>query len=152
MKHAIVARIRPPAVACGYLILATVVHLVAPQVRLVTGLYRLAALVPVALGAGLMLWAVRCFERVGTTHDTKGEPRALVDDGPLAFSRNPMYLGMTILLAGVAGLVGTLPFFSAAVAFWVTIRLVFVPYEEGQLEAALGDPYREYKERVRRWL
>ena len=72
--------------------------------------------------------------------------------GPLAFSRNPMYLGLTLFFFGIAVAVGTLPMLIAPVGFWATMNFVFVPHEEMVLEQLLGAEYLDYKRRGRRWL
>lgn len=152
IRTGIVVRIKPPAIAWVCLGLGIGLHVLWPELRLLDGPVRLAGLLVSALGVGVMLWAVRQFDRAGAPHSTRADPTSLVAGGPLRFSRNPMYVGMTGFLLGVAMLVGTAPAFVAPLAFWLVMRLVFVPYEESVLEGALGDRYLEYKQHVRRWL
>jgi protein-S-isoprenylcysteine O-methyltransferase Ste14 len=151
-RAGIVGRIKPPAIAWLCLGLGIGLHVLWPELRLLDGPARLAGLLVATLGVGVMLWAVRQFDRVGAPHSTRADPTSLVAGGPLRFSRNPMYLGMTGFLLGVAMLVGTAPAFVAPIGFWLVMRSVFVPYEEAVLESALGDRYLDYKRRVRRWL
>jgi protein-S-isoprenylcysteine O-methyltransferase Ste14 len=148
----IVARIKPPAVAWLCLAAGIGLHFLLPEMRLLGWPARFIGLPVALLGVGLMLWAVGHFERSGAPHSTQANPTTLVAGGPLRFSRNPMYLGMTGFLLGAAVFLGTAPAFIAPLAFWLVIRLVFVPYEEAILEETLGEPYLEYKKRVRRWL
>jgi protein-S-isoprenylcysteine O-methyltransferase Ste14 len=54
--------------------------------------------------------------------------------------------------SGLALYFGTLPFYVAALTYFVVIDRVFCQYEEKKLEAAFGDEYRRYRTRVRRWL
>lgn len=148
----IVSHIRPPAIAGTYLAIAAGLHFLVPGLHLISSPLRLLGAGVALAATATMLWAVSCCEKRDTTHDTQGEPTELVADGPFAFSRNPMYLSMTGLLLGIAVLVGTAPFFLAAVAFWFTMALVFVPAEERQLTAKFGTSWSEYCSRVRRWL
>ncbi len=148
----IVAHVRPPAAAGAYLAIAVGTHFLLPELRLIGSPLRLLGAGVALAGTATMLWAVRCFEQRGTTHDTQHEPIELVTDGPFALSRNPMYLSMTGLLLGIAILVGTVPFFLVAVAFWLTMAVVFVPSEERQLTEKFGTCWSEYSSRVRRWL
>jgi protein-S-isoprenylcysteine O-methyltransferase Ste14 len=77
---------------------------------------------------------------------------AFVAVGPYRFTRNPMYLGMTALVAGLGLLVERLGVTLAAfVAAWVIARFV-IPREERYLERRFGASYLDYKRRVRRWL
>lgn len=106
------------------------------------------------LGLGVLLvrWALVLFHRKGTTFEPHGSPTALVATGPFRFSRNPMYVGMTFALVGVATVVGKLLPFLAAPAFVLTMHAHFIPLEEEELERLLGQEYLDDKRRVRRWL
>jgi protein-S-isoprenylcysteine O-methyltransferase Ste14 len=63
-----------------------------------------------------------------------------------------MYLGMTLILVGIALALGSLtPWLVIPVFIWqITVR--FIAAEERKLEATFGNSYLEYKRRVRRWL
>jgi protein-S-isoprenylcysteine O-methyltransferase Ste14 len=67
-------------------------------------------------------------------------------------TRNPMYLGMLIMLAGVAFFFGTLPFSAATAVYFVIIDRWFCRFEEEKLIAAFGRDYEEYRSGVRRWI
>jgi protein-S-isoprenylcysteine O-methyltransferase Ste14 len=102
---------------------------------------------PLLLG-GLWLgaWAVRVAAGVDLER-----PNQLLDSGPYAFSRNPMYLAWTAGYVGVALVVGTAwPLLLLPVVLVVT--QVVVLREERSLERRFGDGYRSYKASVRRYL
>ena len=67
---------------------------------------------------------------------------AIVAAGPFRFSRNPLYLSLTVLGAGVALLVNS---------GWGLLLLV-IAREERYLEGKFDDEYSAYRERVRRWI
>lgn len=74
----------------------------------------------------------------------------LVDDGPFAYSRNPVFGGHLLLFAGLFLV------FPGVVQGVLTVALVAavamqVKIEERVLEASIGAPYLEYKSRVPRW-
>ena len=107
--------------------------------------------------AGLVLCAlgVLPFRRAGTTVDPTRPERAsaLVTTGIYSVTRNPMYLGMLLVivawglcLANAVGLV------LAPLAFVLYIDRVQIPREERALTAAFGSDYTGYAGRVRRWL
>lgn len=78
-------------------------------------------------------------------------PDRLLTTGPYALSRNPMYLGHLVFLAGLALATGS----AVAVAglLWQWRRLgARVLEDEERLERIFGDEYREYVRRVPRWL
>jgi len=79
-------------------------------------------------------------------------PSTLVVEGPYKFSRNPIYLAVTILLIGLAILVGSLSIFIVAIVLFIIFQKWFVGWEEKKLEEVFGEEYLEYKKRVRRWL
>ena len=63
-----------------------------------------------------------------------------------------MYLGILMMLAGIAIWFGTLPFALATIGWWAVIRFAFCPCEERKLEQTFGDDYRRYSTEVSRWI
>jgi protein-S-isoprenylcysteine O-methyltransferase Ste14 len=63
-----------------------------------------------------------------------------------------MYLGMALMLLGVAIATGGLPFYLAALGFFLIIDFVFCPFEEQKLARAFGAEFARYRGSVRRWL
>ncbi len=113
----------------------------------------LAAALAIA-GLAFALPAVVAFRRARTTVNPHRLDRvsALVTGGVFALSRNPMYLGLALVLAGWATLLGDLAGFLGPVAFvaWIT-RFQIVP-EERLLAARFGDAFHAWRRRVRRWI
>ena len=73
-------------------------------------------------------------------------------DGPYRLTRNPIYVGMVLVLAGVALLLGGIAeWFVLPVFIWLIARNV-IPVEESMLEERFGQEYQEYRARVRRWI
>jgi protein-S-isoprenylcysteine O-methyltransferase Ste14 len=147
-------RIPPPIVG---LIIAggmwAVAHL-PPILRLPNLLRLLLAVVLAVLGVAVALGGVVSFRRARTTvNPLKPETSAaLVCTGVYSFTRNPMYLGMALVLlawavylSSVWSLLGPLLF-----AFYIT-RFQIVP-EERVLEGLFGASFAGYRKRVRRWL
>ena len=77
---------------------------------------------------------------------------ALETSRPYRFTRNPMYLGMTLVLLGGSLGLGSLTAFVGPAAFWTVINSIFIPFEEKKLEGTFGPQYLDYKRSVRRWL
>lgn len=136
----------PEAHVAG-LLAGTAFHLLVPR-RLTRHrrLARAAGGTLLVAGASLAAWAVRSAGEVNTAN-----PSDLVTVGPYAVSRNPMYVGWTLLYAGASLLANAawplalLP----AVATWTH---EVVRAEERALENALGAEYREYVDEVRRYV
>jgi protein-S-isoprenylcysteine O-methyltransferase Ste14 len=119
----------------------------APVVATVAG-YAVAA-----AGACLLLTCIVGFAREGGgTLAPYDPPGALVIRGPYRFTRNPMYVGVLAILAGLALAHWSAPLAiyaaGVATAFVTFVRL----YEEPRLERQFGDAYRRYTARVPRWL
>jgi len=106
----------------------------------------------IIFGFLIVIWPAASFGRVGTPIRPFEESTYLVTNGLYRVTRNPMYLGMVIVLLGVAALLGTAsPFLLVPIFGWI-IQTKFVKFEEALLEETFGDEYIEYKSRVRRWL
>ena len=115
----------------------------------------LARWVGVALGIGgaiLILWGVASMRGASTNIYPSLPATALVVKGPFRFTRNPLYVALAILYFGLTfefnmawGLVVFVPL-ALVMHYGVILR------EERYLERKFGEPYREYRARVRRYL
>lgn len=103
-------------------------------------------------GVALAVWGERTFAAAGTTIKPFERSHVLVERGPYRFTRNPMYLGMLLVLGGAALTMGTPAPWLAVALHALTLRLRFIRHEERALAASLGEPYQRYRGRVRRWL
>lgn len=143
---------RPPRIALLLTIVAAVLHWVfhhgepAPFFLPGTG-----TSVGMA-GFSLMLWAWMIFKNQNLAVCLPEVTEHITRTGPYRFSRNPMYLGMFLMMVGLALLVGTIPFYLAAIGFFAIMNSVFCPYEEKKLAHVFGGEYAQYKKKVRRWL
>ena len=103
-------------------------------------------------GIALALWAAVAFKRARTTIVPHETPSALVDTGPFRFSRNPIYVADVVILVGWCLSLGAPGALLLVAPFaWVLQRRFILP-EEHRLAVHLGQPYTEYRARVRRWL
>jgi protein-S-isoprenylcysteine O-methyltransferase Ste14 len=115
--------------------------------------FRVSGIVPVLIGSVLLLWCVRDFYVAGKgTLAPWSPPRNLVVIGLYRFSRNPMYIAVTLILSGWA--LGfhsrALWIYALAVALTFHLRVVFG--EEPWLARTHGEAWPRYKARVPRWL
>lgn len=108
---------------------------------------------PMVTALGLVgLPAVLAFRRLGTPPEPWRPSTALVLTGPYRFTRNPMYLGFTLIYLGISLWVNSLwPLLFLPLVLVVMVRGVIVR-EEAYLERRFGDTYRTYRATVRRWL
>ncbi len=103
-------------------------------------------------GVALTVWAAGLFSRAGTGLKPFTPSTTVVHEGPFRFTRNPMYLGMAIILAGGFLLLGSLGSLLPIPIFFWWIHSRFVLPEEAHMEHHLGQAYLDYKKSVRRWL
>ena len=92
------------------------------------------------------------FRKAGTSVRPGDEPTKLVLSGPFRVTRNPMYLGLELVLIGALFLAESLFFLIPPIAFFLLINFVQIPFEEKLMTEHFGETYREYRRRVRRWL
>jgi protein-S-isoprenylcysteine O-methyltransferase Ste14 len=79
-------------------------------------------------------------------------PEYLVRDGWYCVIRNPMAIGMTVLLAGEAFMLGSVPVFAWAIVVFAVSCTAALKIEEPSLLATFGDEYARYVRRTPRWL
>ena len=106
----------------------------------------------VASGAVVTLSCLLTFVFIG--HGTPAPfdpPRRLVDRGPYAFARNPMYVGAVLALLGAAAFYESRAIAVYALGFLAVMYLFVIVYEEPTLGNTFGDAYVDYCRRVRRW-
>ncbi len=105
-------------------------------------------------GAVIVLLGVMKFHKSSTTIDPRypGKSASLVCEGIYRYTRNPMYLGMLVILISFCLYLGS--YYSLIYCFfffWFMSRFQIIP-EERKLEDIFGREYISYKEKVRRWI
>jgi protein-S-isoprenylcysteine O-methyltransferase Ste14 len=101
-----------------------------------------------ALDGAAMMW----FRRAGTSMVPMNPTTALVTSGPYGFTRNPMYLGMAFLYVAFAFGFGVIWALALLPAVILVVDRFVIAREEPYLERKFGQSYRDYKNRVRRWI
>jgi protein-S-isoprenylcysteine O-methyltransferase Ste14 len=117
------------------------------------GLAQIFGMIVTATGTAIALWCVFTLVFVGKgTPAPFDPPRRLVIRGPYRLVRNPMYIGASATLVGVALFYESLSILIYAGAFFLATHLFVVFYEETTLRRTFGSDYEAYCRRVRRWL
>lgn len=106
------------------------------------------------IGLGLGLLGVTEFKKAQTTADphSPNDATSLVTRGVYRYTRNPMYLGLCLVLLGWALYLSHLLAFALIPVFIGYISRFQIQPEEKVMMQKFGDSYRRYKEQVRRWL
>lgn len=105
-------------------------------------------------GAGLasMLIAIGLFRTTGQDPTPWKSSPELIASGIYRWTRNPMYLGMGLLQAGIGVLAANLWIVCLVPVTWLVIYFIAIRHEESYLESQFGTAYLDYKKTVRRWL
>ncbi len=106
----------------------------------------------IAAFAGWNGWALVTIARHRTALLPGGETTMVIDRGPFARSRNPLYIGLLVGSAGVGLVAGSVWALVALPLEWALLRWGAVLPEERYLAAKFGTTYADYTGRVRRWL
>jgi protein-S-isoprenylcysteine O-methyltransferase Ste14 len=103
-------------------------------------------------GAALLLAGAPKHRRAGTSIEPWKPTTAIIDDGVYGYSRNPLYLAMALVYAGVAVAGGSIAALVLLIPALLVIRYYVIAREEAYLDARFGATYQAYKAKVRRWL
>jgi protein-S-isoprenylcysteine O-methyltransferase Ste14 len=142
----------PPLIYVLPLVISLSLRKWLPDIPIAQPVRRIAGLLLVASGGGLVAWCARSMQQAQTPLNPTKPVRTLVTEGPFEFSRNPGYLGMATVYTGLALVLNSLSALPALpVALLVMTRGVIAP-EEAYLDRRFGEEYCSYQARVRRWL
>ena len=144
--------LNPPVILLLAIMVMFVLHPLFPIACLISAPWRLVGVIPIAIGLALNIWGSRLFEKRQTTIKPTGKSSQLVVEGAFLHTRNPMYLGMTLILIGVALGMGTLSPWLVIPIFVAVIQTVFIRMEERKMENEFGAEYAAYQQKVRRWI
>lgn len=144
-------KIIPPVYLFFALLLMWLLHRYYPVYQYIHAPLAYTGIVPVLIGIAMAAISAGMFVKVDTGLEPFDEATTLVTGGFFRFTRNPMYMGMFLMLFGVAFLLGNLSALLPLLLFVLIIRYNFVAGEERFLEAVFGQHYLDYKSEVRRW-
>ncbi|HMB90041.1 MAG TPA: isoprenylcysteine carboxylmethyltransferase family protein [Rhodothermales bacterium] len=114
---------------------------------------QLLSLIPIVLGAAILLHCIWGFAVIGrATLSPLDAPRHLVVQGLYRYVRNPMYVGVLMILIGEALLFISVPLIVYAMGFFALVNLFIIFYEEPTLRRQFGASYERYCHAVGRWL
>ena len=147
-------RIWPPMVYIGTLFAGWLIDRVSwwkVEIPLPHFVERMVAGLAIVIGFGILMTAIGLFKKAGTPPEPWKQVSALVTDGVYRWTRNPMYLGMTLIYLGLAIYIDSLItlLLIVPVTFWITRNVI--EKEEAVMTARFGSEYLAYRERVGRW-
>jgi len=145
-------RIPPPIVTLVFALLIYFSADLLPSLRF--ELQNALALLFAIAGLGVIAAAIIPFVKLKTTVNPLAPKSAtsLVTDGVFRFSRNPMYLGMLLLIISVSICTGAVASVVLLPSFVVYIRVFQILPEEQAMRELFPDAYQAYCKQVRRWI
>lgn len=146
------SKIFPPTYLLIAIIVMLILHFTWPLTTILFPPWQLLGIIPLGLGLMVNVIAANTFRTRNTTIKPFEESTALVTEGLYQVSRNPMYLGMVLILAGVAILLGSLTPFGVIPVVIVLLDRNFIRFEEQRLAQTFGPRWVDYRRRVRRWV
>ena len=136
------------AVLLPYLIVSGAGALAAPRTPL-----QFLSLAAIAVGGAILAWCIWSFASRGRgTLATIDPPRVLVVQGPYRYVRNPMYLGVLLLLLGETAYFRSITLLLYTIVWFILVNLIVLLYEEPALRRRFGQAYERYTRSVHRWL
>ena len=147
-------KIPPPVQGLLTALLIWMLHQVLPAPAIPFAAQRTIAVVLFLVGLGIDLVSVFAFFKAKTTVNPLSPQKtsSLVISGLFSFSRNPMYLGMLLMLSGWAVWLGSYVGIVPLCLFIFAINELQIKPEEAVLLEKFGDEYERYKKSVRRWV
>ena len=145
-------RIKPPHIAILLLFLSWLLEYLFPQFRIIYGNYRYIGIVILFWGLSATFYSFYLFKKNKTPIIPGQKPKFMVAKGTYKFTRNPMYLGVTLALLGISIYIGNLLSILSPAIFFLIMNYYFVPFEEKLMEQIFGKQYMDYKKKVRRWV
>ncbi len=113
---------------------------------------RWSGLAAIAVGIAMIVAARRAMLAAETNINPFKPTTAIVSSGPFRFTRNPLYVSMTLIYLGLTLVVNTWWTFLLLGPVLLIIHFGVVKREERYLEGKFGESYRAYRLRVRRYL
>ena len=148
------AKIPPPAVAAVVAVAMWGISLVTPLLQMPTAFRLAVATAILVLGVVFSAAGILSFRRAETTlNPMKPEAASsLVSSGIYRLTRNPMYVGLSLVLVAWAVFLSSAWALLGPAAFMLYIGRFQIAPEERALSSLFGSEYAAYKSRVRRWL
>jgi protein-S-isoprenylcysteine O-methyltransferase Ste14 len=140
----------PPLIYAGAFLIALALHWLEPLPIFGRGFWPGLALV--AVGVALAIWGRNTLVAAGTNVNPYRPSTAIVDSGPYRFTRNPLYVSLTLMFLGLTLALDTWWGFILLVPVLIVMHLGVIRREERYLEGKFGDSYRRYRDEVRRYL
>jgi protein-S-isoprenylcysteine O-methyltransferase Ste14 len=142
---------RPPLLYAAALVIVLALRWFWPMPMLGRAVALWAGVSLIVLGLAIAIAGRRALQAAATNVDPMRPTTAIVTSGPYRFSRNPLYVALTLLYLGLTLVFNTLWGLVVLIPLVITMHCGVVLREERYLEGKFGDVYRQYRSKVRRY-
>jgi protein-S-isoprenylcysteine O-methyltransferase Ste14 len=143
---------KPPVIYAAALVLGLALDALSPAPFLPAAVQYALGFAMVGTGVPVVAAVLFRFKRAGTNIDVRRPTTAIVTTGPFRYSRNPVYVALSVLYAGIAVAVDSLWILALLAPALLVMHYGVILREERYLERKFGADYLRYKASVRRWL
>ena len=151
MEKILIRLNKPPVYLFLSILAMLLLHFILPVYEIIPAPYSYLGYPIIAAGIVVIVWHAGYFHKYDTPIRPFEESTFLIKEGLYKYSRNPIYLGMIVILFGGAVMLGSLTPFIVVPVFTFLIKRNFIVKEEEFLSSIFGKSYIEYKNGVRRW-
>ncbi len=141
----------PPTLIAYCFLIMIALYFFAPQFNQIGFPYNMIGILIAFSGFILMGKARDLFKKHQTTLKIE-KSNYMINEGVFTKTRNPMYIGMTILISGFSIFSTNVIALFLPLFFMTIVRLIFIKREEQLMFDTFGKDYLEYKKKVRRWI
>lgn len=145
-------KIHPPVLLVIHIFIAWLLGRFVVLPIVVSPLFQNIGLGLAGIGFLLGLLSLYAFTKARTTVNPHGSVKTIVSSGVYRLTRNPIYLGMVLMLIGFPLAFGNVWGIPLAPVFIFLMNKLVIEHEEAYLEKKFGEAYTGYRSRVRRWL
>jgi protein-S-isoprenylcysteine O-methyltransferase Ste14 len=142
----------PPVLYGGALVIVLALHWFWPMPIFGLAVALWSGLALIVLAVAIATWARRTMHAAGTNVNPLRPTTTIVTTGPFGFSRNPLYLALTLLYLGLTLAINTWWGIVVLVPLLIIMHRGVVLREERYLEHKFGETYRQYRSTIRRYL
>ena len=143
---------KPPNQVYMLTALMVVLHYLYPIGMLILYPFNLIGILVVVGGLIMAIKAKKMFIQEKLPLSPVGDPVKILTTGLYRVSRNPMYLGFVIMLIGIWVILGSVTPMVGPLALYLIINSYYIPFEEKKMNESFAEDWKEYTQRVRRWI
>ena len=147
-----IATVPPPLIYVASGLLGILIDELVPSTAKFDDWIRITGVVLGVVSIGVLPPVLSRFRSAHTPFNVRKTPSALVTSGPFRVSRNPSYVGLTLLYVGIGLAASSVGMLVLAVVPVAVLNRWVIPLEEQRLSGEFGEAYERYCASVRRWI